>query len=266
MDGNATGKPKKQRRAIPPGLNKKEEKILKKVTRRAYRLDNCISFCGVRIGWGTVIGVVPAYVTPTSSLERICSHNSRLGDVFDVLMALMVFRACTQAELPAALRSRMLFNIVLDFAIGLVPILGDIGDAFFRCNTRNAALLYNHLKARGQARIEADEKTIGRSLHRQEHSPSQHRGRVGQQPLPAGQIQSAQRSKDDNLNARAPQSQRFVNPDDIIAKPKNAKLSKERSPVGSWVNRLKASDSKGPANGEEDIENGDRTLESLVPK
>lgn len=60
MNGNPTrGKPKKQKKATPPGLTKKEEKVLKKVTRRAYRLDNCINFCGIRIGWSVIAGIIP---------------------------------------------------------------------------------------------------------------------------------------------------------------------------------------------------------------
>lgn len=62
MNGKATGKYSKRKRAIPPGLTKQEEKVLKKVTRRAHRLDNCINFCGIRIGWSAIIGIIPAYV------------------------------------------------------------------------------------------------------------------------------------------------------------------------------------------------------------
>ena len=69
-------------------------------------------------------------------------------------MALMVYRTCCQADIPSALRARMMMNIILDFGIGLVPILGDVADAVFRANTRNASLLYGHLKDRGRVRME----------------------------------------------------------------------------------------------------------------
>jgi hypothetical protein len=69
MNGRATGKYEKRKRAIPPGLTKQEEKVLKKVTRRAYRLDNCMNFCGIRVGWSTIIGLIPA-----------------AGDIIDALM------------------------------------------------------------------------------------------------------------------------------------------------------------------------------------
>ncbi len=43
----------------------------------------------------------------------------------------------------------MLFNIILDFGIGLVPFLGDVADALFRANTRNAVELEKFLRAKG---------------------------------------------------------------------------------------------------------------------
>jgi hypothetical protein len=45
-------------------------------------------------------------------------------------MAIMVLRTCQQVEggLPAEVTSKMYFNIILDFGIGLVPFLGDIAD------------------------------------------------------------------------------------------------------------------------------------------
>ena len=45
-------------------------------------------------------------------------------------MALMVLRTCQQVEggLPANVKAKMYFNIILDFGIGLVPILGDVAD------------------------------------------------------------------------------------------------------------------------------------------
>ncbi len=63
-----------------------------------------------------------------------------MGDLIDLILAWYVVRTCEQIDggLPVAIQSRMYFNIMLDFAIGLVPFLGDIADAIFRANTRNA--------------------------------------------------------------------------------------------------------------------------------
>lgn len=54
-------KAKRQRKALPPGLTPEEEKTLVKVKRRAYRLDMAFGeFCGMKIGWSSLIAIVPA--------------------------------------------------------------------------------------------------------------------------------------------------------------------------------------------------------------
>ncbi len=58
----------------------------------------------------------------------------------------------------------MCWNIFIDFLIGLVPILGDVGDVLFRSNTRNAILLEKHLTKR--AKLANEEKTVRRSDNR----------------------------------------------------------------------------------------------------
>src|SRR5215475_1525635 len=44
----------------------------------------------------------------------------------------------------------MYTNLAIDFGIGLIPVLGDIADAWFKCNTRNNMLLERYLRERGQ--------------------------------------------------------------------------------------------------------------------
>lgn len=81
-----------------------------------------------------------------------------IGDAIDALMALMVVRTCGKIEggLPSTLRMRMLFNIMLDFGIGLVPFVGDIADALYRANTRNAWLLEVYLQKKAEAERTGD--------------------------------------------------------------------------------------------------------------
>jgi Domain of unknown function (DUF4112) len=93
-------------------------------------LFNC---CGIRFGWSSVIGIIPGYVfeeTINTKLNKLLS----IGDALDAFMAIMVLRTCQQVEggLPAKVTSKMWFNIILDFCIGLVPLLGDIADIFFQ--------------------------------------------------------------------------------------------------------------------------------------
>ncbi|KPI38102.1 uncharacterized protein AB675_1033 [Cyphellophora attinorum] len=129
---------KKLPKAHPPGLTEKESQVLTKAKRRAYRLDLSLgSFFGVRVGWSAVIGLIPA-----------------IGDVFDMLLCLMVYRTiCSVGDLPSNLKMRMQFNIVVDFLIGIIPFVGDIADAAYKCNTKNVILFEDELRRRGKKRL-----------------------------------------------------------------------------------------------------------------
>lgn len=74
----------------------------------------------------------------------------------------MVLRTCQQVEggLPATVKSKMLFNIILDFGIGLVPFLGDIADALFRANTRNAVELEKFLREKGAKALKSQGQIV----------------------------------------------------------------------------------------------------------
>ncbi|CEJ81379.1 hypothetical protein VHEMI01508 [[Torrubiella] hemipterigena] len=127
---------KRVKKALPPGISENDGQVLTKVKRRAYRMDMALfDFAGIRFGWGSVIGIVPF-----------------IGDAMDTLMAIMVLRTCEQIDggLPTSLKMSMIFNIMVDFVIGLVPFLGDLCDAVFKANTRNALLLEQHLREKGQ--------------------------------------------------------------------------------------------------------------------
>ncbi|KAI9678650.1 MAG: hypothetical protein M1817_005707 [Caeruleum heppii] len=140
LDGRRSGKTVKRRKALPPGISEHDGKVLTKVKRRAYRLDYGFDLCGIKFGWGSVIGIVPA-----------------IGDLLDLFMALMVVRTCNTVEggLPTSLRSKMLLNTALDFFVGLIPFIGDIADAVVRCNTMNAKALEDYLRKKGAANLKA---------------------------------------------------------------------------------------------------------------
>ena len=83
-----------------------------------------------------------------------------IGDVLDLLLAYMVVHTCNQVKppLPSSVKRRMELNLIIDFVIGLIPFLGDIADAVYKCNTRNAVLLENELRRRGQQRLKAQNR------------------------------------------------------------------------------------------------------------
>ncbi|CAO3647573.1 unnamed protein product [Cunninghamella echinulata] len=58
-----------------------------------------------------------------------------------------------EARLPSKLVNQMLFNVAVDFLIGLVPIVGDILDIMYKCNTQNAILLEEYLIQRQRRKL-----------------------------------------------------------------------------------------------------------------
>nr|VWO95543.1 Putative type III effector protein [Ganoderma boninense] len=130
------GRQRRRKRDMPPGLSKRDMKVLKSVQRRAHYLDKGFHICGMRFGWTFVIGIIPG-----------------AGDAADVaLNYLLVVRKAKQAEdrIPGWLLSRMLVNNAVSAGVGLVPIVGDIILAMYKANSRNAGLLEEYLRVRGE--------------------------------------------------------------------------------------------------------------------
>ncbi|CAL1716056.1 unnamed protein product [Somion occarium] len=128
------GKERRRKRELPPGLSARDAKILKSVKRRAHYLDKGFRICGLRFGWTFIIGMIPG-----------------AGDAADAaLNYFLVVRKARKAELPSWLVRKMLFNNAVSLAVGLVPLAGDIILAVFKANSRNAALLEEFLRVRGE--------------------------------------------------------------------------------------------------------------------
>ncbi len=68
------------------------------------------------------------------------------GDIIGILLSTYILLQAIQFKLPASVLVRMLFNIILDGAVGSVPILGDIFDTTWKANTKNVNLLEAHLR------------------------------------------------------------------------------------------------------------------------
>lgn len=55
--------------------------------------------------------------------------------------------------LPLDVQAQFLFNIIVDFLIGLIPIVGDVVEIMYKANSRNALILEKHLKAKGEKNL-----------------------------------------------------------------------------------------------------------------
>ncbi|KAJ5620134.1 hypothetical protein N7510_004118 [Penicillium lagena] len=231
--GRAFGKKtRKRRKAHPPGLSEKDAKILTQVKRRAYRLDySLFNLCGVRFGWGSVIGLVPF-----------------IGDAGDAALAMMVVRNCQEIDggLPSHLRMMMLVNVIIDFFLGLVPFIGDIADAVYKCNTRNAVILEKHLREKGAKALKRQAKETRQQEQAQPQAidyslpdewDKQESGVVGDRP-PAYEEQgpSGDPQTDNTASAQHPQG------------PQLAQKPRTHRGIGKWFG--------GASQQDEDLERG----------
>jgi hypothetical protein len=75
-----------------------------------------------------------------------------IGDVATTVAAAYVVVAAWRLGAPAVLVARMGLNLAVDALVGAVPLLGDLLDAGFKANTRNARLLEAWLASPGETR------------------------------------------------------------------------------------------------------------------
>jgi len=64
-----------------------------------------------------------------------------------------------QLGAPKSLMARMAANVAVDSVISVVPVVGWVGDVFFRANLRNAKLLREHLDTVARRRVEDESIT-----------------------------------------------------------------------------------------------------------
>jgi len=167
------GRERRRKRAVPPGLSARDAKILKSVQKRAHYLDKGFSLCGMRFGWTFVIGIIPG-----------------AGDIADAtLNYVLVVRKARQANIPDWLLRRMLTNNAVSAAVGFVPLVGDVVLAIFKANSRNAALLEEFLRIRGEEILKQQAERSAQ-LEGNVGTSGAHVGEHGERPVPTKRVSS----------------------------------------------------------------------------
>lgn len=87
-------------------LSLEEQRILKRVKKRAHYLDRGLSCCCFQIGIDGIVGFIPV-----------------VGDFIGLLLALQLVHIAMEADLPPELISKMMFNIGFDFMVSLSFLL-----------------------------------------------------------------------------------------------------------------------------------------------
>lgn len=134
---DAQGRQKRKIRPVPPGLSKKDEKILRKLRKRAHYLDKGVSLCGFRVGWTFFIGFIPL-----------------LGDIINVLLNYnLIVKLAKKLDLPESILTKMYMTNAVAAGVGFIPLAGDVLFAIIKPNSRNAHLVEAFLVKRGEKNL-----------------------------------------------------------------------------------------------------------------
>ena len=105
-------------------------KNLKRIRKIARLLDTAIGIPGTKIRFGLepILGLLPGG-----------------GDLLTALISAYSIYLATSFGLERSEIFKMIKNVAIDTALGSVPIVGDIFDAYFKSNIRNLEILENHI-------------------------------------------------------------------------------------------------------------------------
>ena len=112
---------------------------LQRVARVARLMDTAVRIPGTGISFGgdAIVGLVPG-----------------LGDAAGGLVSLYIVNEARRLGMPSHKLVKMLGNIGLDFAVGSVPLLGDMFDVMFKANRRNLEVILEHFGEDGFSRVD----------------------------------------------------------------------------------------------------------------
>jgi Domain of unknown function (DUF4112) len=95
----------------------------------AWLMDECFRIPGLnwRFGVEALIGLVPG-----------------AGDVLGGLIGLLLLIRAFQYRLPKVVVARMIFNNIIDVAVGSIPLFGDAFDFIWKSNSKNMKLFHEY--------------------------------------------------------------------------------------------------------------------------
>ena len=109
-----------ERRPVPAAQSRVSLRDLARVLDEAIRIPGT----NIRIGLDAILGLIPGG-----------------GDVAGGLFSAIIMLQAARMGAPTAVLARMLGNVVVDTAVGSIPLIGDLFDFVWRANSKNVRLL-----------------------------------------------------------------------------------------------------------------------------
>ena len=110
-------------------LRESDARTLAALRKWSVLLDSAFRVPGTRMTFGLdpILGLIPG-----------------LGDLTTPLFAGVLLLHAVRMKLPRVVQLRMVMNAVIDLAIGVIPVVGDLFDFGWKANVMNLALLERH--------------------------------------------------------------------------------------------------------------------------
>jgi len=107
------------------------QSIIRRIDKFANLMDTSIEIPGTswKIGWDGIIGLLPG-----------------AGDTVALLLSAMPLIEGKRLGIRKRAMYRMAAHLLIDFFVGLVPLLGDFFDFAYKANVRNAKILREEIE------------------------------------------------------------------------------------------------------------------------
>ncbi len=113
-------------------IHEKHRDQVERLRKLARLMDNSIRLPGTsrRFGLDPLIGLIPG-----------------VGDLAGALIAGVIVFEARRMGVPRRVHRKMTMNVMIDFVVGVVPVVGDLFDFGFKPNEKNLKLLESQLDA-----------------------------------------------------------------------------------------------------------------------
>ena len=92
-------------------------------------LDDQFGIGKFRFGLDPLLGLIPGF-----------------GDIISFALSLYIVAIGIMLRLPSDKIGLMIKNVMVDFLIGLLPLIGDIADVAYKANKKNLAIIHDHVE------------------------------------------------------------------------------------------------------------------------
>jgi hypothetical protein len=117
--------------AIPARSTSDLDRDIARARWLANWLDARFSILGIRFGLEGIVGIIPF-----------------AGDTLGMLAGVFPIYVAYRHRLGKSVQIRMALNLLIEWLIGIIPVIGDAADIWYKANLRNVRLLENAAHAR----------------------------------------------------------------------------------------------------------------------